>query len=61
MEVKIPDLEYGNDSYADYLEWQMEEVVELINGRIFKKTCCRTEKDSPKGVWRVFSQNWQFF
>lgn len=37
MEVKIPDLEYGNDSYADYLEWQMEEVVELINGRILKK------------------------
>jgi len=32
-----PDLEYGNYSYADYLTWQMEEVVELIKGRIFKK------------------------
>ncbi|WP_375586301.1 Uma2 family endonuclease [Cyclobacterium xiamenense] len=35
--VKEPDLEYSNHSYADYLTWQMEEVVELIKGRIFKK------------------------
>ncbi|MDN3690494.1 Uma2 family endonuclease [Cyclobacterium jeungdonense] len=32
-----PDLEYTNHSYADYLTWQMEEVVELIKGKIFKK------------------------
>ncbi|WP_162340728.1 Uma2 family endonuclease [Cyclobacterium salsum] len=35
--VKEPDLEYTNYSYADYLTWQMEEVVELIKGKIFKK------------------------
>lgn len=35
--VNEPDLEYGNFSYADYPEWQMEEVVELIKGRVFKK------------------------
>jgi Uma2 family endonuclease len=35
--VNEPDLEYGNYSYADYLTWQMEEVVELIKGKIFKK------------------------
>lgn len=35
--VKEPDLEYTNHSYADYLTWQMEEVVELIKGKIFKK------------------------
>ncbi len=27
-----PNLEYGYYSYADYLTWQMEEVVELIKG-----------------------------
>ncbi|WP_162417514.1 Uma2 family endonuclease [Cyclobacterium roseum] len=35
--VKEPDLEYTNHSYADYLTWQMREVVELIRGKIFKK------------------------
>ncbi|HSI78322.1 MAG TPA: Uma2 family endonuclease [Lunatimonas sp.] len=44
MNVKKPDTvnepvtEYGNYSYADYLTWQMEEVVELIKGKIFKKS-----------------------
>ncbi|WP_209329168.1 Uma2 family endonuclease [Lunatimonas salinarum] len=35
--VNEPDMAYGHYSYADYLTWNMEEVVELINGRIFKK------------------------
>ena len=43
METKKPDTvnepqaEYGMYSYADYLTWQFEEVVELIRGKIFKK------------------------
>ncbi|PRY86740.1 Uma2 family endonuclease [Mongoliibacter ruber] len=36
--VKEPDLSYGKYSYADYLTWEMEEMVELIKGKIFKKT-----------------------
>lgn len=35
--VKEPDLSYGHYSYADYLAWEMEEVVELIKGKIFKR------------------------
>ncbi len=35
--VHEPDLEYTNHSYADYLTWQMREVVELIRGKVFKK------------------------
>jgi Uma2 family endonuclease len=35
--VHEPVSEYGTYSYADYLTWQMEEVVELIKGKIFKK------------------------
>jgi Uma2 family endonuclease len=35
--VKEPDLAYGQYSYADYLTWQMDEVVELIKGKVFKK------------------------
>jgi len=34
--VKEPDLGYGNYTYADYLTWDMEEMVELIKGKVFK-------------------------
>jgi len=48
--VKEPDVEYGNYSYADYLTWQMEEVVELIKGKIFKKAAA-----SPKRIHQRIS------
>ena len=35
--VKEPDITYGKYSYADYLSWDMEEMVELIKGKVFKK------------------------
>ena len=35
--VKEPDLSYGKYTYADYLTWEMEEMVELIKGKVFKK------------------------
>ncbi len=35
--VKEPDIEYGRYSYADYLTWQMDEMVELIKGKVFKR------------------------
>ena len=34
--VSEPYTEYGKYSYADYLTWQMDEMVEIIKGRIFK-------------------------
>jgi Uma2 family endonuclease len=46
--VNEPDLEYGNYSYADYLTWQMEEVVELIKGRIFKKAAAAPKRIHQK-------------
>ncbi len=35
--VKEPDLSYGRYTYADYLSWDMEEMVELIKGKVFKR------------------------
>lgn len=35
--VKQPDVSYGNYTYADYLRWDFEEIVELIKGKIIKK------------------------
>jgi hypothetical protein len=37
-QVKEPDLSYGPYSYADYLTWELDEMVELIQGKVFKKT-----------------------
>lgn len=34
--LKEPDIEYGRYSYADYLTWEMEEMVELIKGKVYK-------------------------
>ena len=50
MESKKPDIvkepisEYGTYSYADYLTWQMEEVVELIKGKIFRKAAAAPKR-----------------
>jgi Uma2 family endonuclease len=39
-----PEAEYGMYSYADYLTWQFEEVVELIKGKIFKKAAAAPKR-----------------
>src|SRR5690554_5643966 len=37
--VKEPSASYeGKYSYADYLTWQLDEMVEIIKGRLFKMT-----------------------
>jgi hypothetical protein len=35
--VNEPDIEYGRYTYADYLTWEMDEMVELIKGKVFKR------------------------
>ncbi|MFD2037612.1 Uma2 family endonuclease [Belliella marina] len=35
--VNEPYTAYGSYSYADYLSWDLEEMVELIKGKIFKQ------------------------
>jgi Uma2 family endonuclease len=34
---KLPDSSFPGYSYADYLTWDFEEIVELIKGRVFVK------------------------
>ena len=35
--VEEPFTEYGRYTYADYLTWQIDEMVELIKGRVFRQ------------------------
>ncbi len=48
MEVNEPDLSFGNYSYADYLKWTMDEMVEIIKGRVYKLS-------APKRVHQTIS------
>ena len=35
--VKEPTSGYGHYSYADYLSWELDEMVELIRGKVFRQ------------------------
>ena len=49
----------GNYTYADYLTWQMEEMVELIKGKIFKQAAApRVNHQRVAGI--VFSAFFNF-
>lgn len=52
MEVKEPDLAFNNYSYADYLSWTKDEMVEIIKGRVFKMSPA-PKKIHQKISWRL--------
>ncbi|MCC5939402.1 MAG: Uma2 family endonuclease [Lunatimonas sp.] len=35
--VNEPDFAYGSYTYADYLTWEIDEMVELIRGKVFRQ------------------------
>ncbi|HSF53442.1 MAG TPA: Uma2 family endonuclease [Algoriphagus sp.] len=58
--VNEPDIEYGVYSYADYLTWQFEEVVELIKGKIFKKAVAAPKRIHQRVSIKMASKLYQF-
>jgi len=52
MEVKEPDLALNNYSYADYLSWTMDDMVEIIKGRVFKMSPA-PKRIHQKISWRL--------
>jgi hypothetical protein len=48
--AKEPFTEYGRYSYADYLEWQMDEMVELIKGRVFRSAAAAPRRIHQKNL-----------
>jgi Uma2 family endonuclease len=49
--VESPFTEYGRYSYADYLTWELEEMVELIRGKVFRKA------EAPKVIHQQVAGN----
>jgi hypothetical protein len=58
--VEEPDASYRKYSYADYLTWQFEEVVELINGKIFKKAAAAPKRLHQKVSSKLNFKLYQF-
>ena len=64
MEVKEPDAKEpdlsGSYTYADYLTWEWDEMVELIHGKIFKMSPGPgSNHQSISG--NLFGQMWNYF
>ncbi|MFZ4799822.1 MAG: Uma2 family endonuclease [Bacteroidia bacterium] len=58
MEVNEPDMTYTNYSYADYLTFKMEEMMELIKGKVFKMTAPKRIHQKISGI--VFYEMYSF-
>jgi hypothetical protein len=58
MEVNEPDMAYTNYSYADYLNFKIEEMVELIKGKVFKMTAPKRVHQKISGI--VFYEIYSF-
>ena len=59
-EVREPFTEYGRYSYADYLEWQLDEMVELIKGKVFRSAAAAPRRIHQKISGKVFNQLFNF-
>ncbi len=54
--VEEPFSEYGVYSYADYLTWQLDEMVELIKGKAFKSAAAAPRRIHQKISGNVFTK-----
>ncbi|MEB2786073.1 Uma2 family endonuclease [Algoriphagus persicinus] len=57
--VQEPFTEYGVYSYADYLTWEIDEMVELIKGKVFRSAAAPRKKHQQI-VLRLGSELLQF-
>ena len=50
----------GRYTYADYLTWQMEEMVELIKGKIFKQAAAAPRRIHQEISGKIFNKLYNF-
>jgi Uma2 family endonuclease len=55
-----PFTDYGRYTYADYLTWQMDEMVELIKGRVFRSAAAAPKRIHQEISGRVFNRLFNF-
>jgi len=54
--VEEPNTEYGVYSYADYLTWEFEEMVEIIKGKVFKSAAAAPRRIHQKISGNIFTK-----
>ncbi|NHE56037.1 Uma2 family endonuclease [Cyclobacterium plantarum] len=59
-QTKEPFTEYGRYSYADYLSWQMDEMVELIKGKVFRSATAAPRRIHQEISGKIFYLLYKF-
>lgn len=59
-DVKEPFTEYGRYSYAEYLDWQIDEMVELIKGKVFRSAAAAPGRIHQEISGKIFTQLFNF-
>lgn len=54
--VKEPYTEYGSYTYADYLQWDLDHMVELIKGKVFRQAAAAPRRIHQELSGRLFSE-----
>ena len=54
--VKEPYTEYGSFTYADYLSWELDHMVELIKGKVFRQAAAAPRRIHQELVLKIGSQ-----
>ncbi|PRY88911.1 Uma2 family endonuclease [Mongoliibacter ruber] len=54
--VKEPYSEYGRYTYADYLNWEIDHMVELIKGEVFRQAAAAPRRIHQELVLKIGSQ-----
>lgn len=54
--VKEPFTEFGVYSYADYLTWEIDEMVELIKGKVFRSAAAAPRRKHQEVAGLLYSR-----
>ena len=54
--VNEPYTEYGSYTYADYLTWEIDHMVELIKGKVFRQAAAAPRRIHQELVLKIGSQ-----
>jgi Uma2 family endonuclease len=54
--VKEPYCHYGRYTYADYLTWDIDHMVELIKGKVFKQAAAAPRRIHQELSGRIFAK-----
>ncbi|WP_162415744.1 Uma2 family endonuclease [Cyclobacterium roseum] len=58
--INEPFTDYGRYTYADYLTWQLDEMVELIKGKVFRSAAAAPRRIHQEISGKIFNKLFNF-